>query len=167
MDLAIVLVVCGCAFLGAIAGAVRLTALVAAVVAAAAAGRWAGPAAAQLLGGAAATGSGRLLVIAGVALLAAVLVFLAARGLRRGIKALHLGWVDRLAGLLVGAGAAAVILALLFGLAALGGHPPTSRWAARLAAVGQAFLAAQSLSASSARPSSTPSTATSSGQHPH
>jgi uncharacterized membrane protein required for colicin V production len=167
MDLVVLLVVCGCAILGMITGAVRLAALVAAIVAAVAAGRWAGPAAAQLIGGGAATGGGRMLTIAAVAVLAALLVFLAAKGLRRGMKALHLGWVDRLAGLVVGAVGAAVVLALLLGLSSLGGHPPSSPWAARLAAVGQAFLAVQSLSASSASPSSTPSAPTSSGQHPH
>ncbi len=167
MDLVILLVVCGCAVLGTIAGAVRMAALVAAIVAAVAAGRWAGPAAAELIGGGAATGGGRMLVIAAVAVLAALLVFLAGKGLRRGIRALRLGWVDRLAGLAVGAGAAALILALLLGLASLGGHPPSSPWAARLAAVGQAFLAVQSLSASKTSPSSTPSAPMSNGQHPH
>ncbi len=166
MDLVILLVVCGCGVLGLIAGAVRLAALVAAVVAAIAAGRWAGPPAAQFIGGGAESGGGRMLVIAAVAVLAALLVFLAGKGLRRGINALHLGWVDRLAGLVVGAGGAALVLALLLGLAALGGHPPSSPWAARLAAAGQGFLAVQSLSASKASPSSTPSAPTSSGQHP-
>ncbi len=166
MDLVVLLVVCGCAVLGLISGAVRLATLVAAVVAAIAAARWAGPAAAQLIGGPAASGGGRMLAIAAVAVLAALLVFLAGKGLRRGIKALHLGWVDRLAGLVVGAGAAALVLALLLGLASLGGHPPSSPWAARLAATGQAFLAVQSLSASKASPSNTPSAPTSSGQHP-
>ena len=167
MDLAILLVIAGCAVLGVVAGAVRLAALVAAVIAAVAAGRWAGPAAAGLIGGAAASGGGRMLTIAAVAVLAAVLVSLAGKGLRRGIKALHLGWADRLAGLVVGAGAATVVLALLLGLAAVGGHSPSSRWAARLAATGQAFLAVQNLSASKASPSSTPSNPTSSGQQPH
>ena len=167
MDLFILLVVGGCAVLGMVWGAVRLATLVAAVVAGVVAGRLAGPAAAQLLAsGPAQAGGSRMAATAVVALAAAVLVWLAGKGLRRALKALHLGWADRLAGLAVGAGAAVVVLALLLGLAAIGGHCPASPYAARLAQAGQAFLATQSLSASKASPSSMPSTPTSSGQHP-
>ncbi|MBZ5587700.1 MAG: CvpA family protein [Acidobacteriia bacterium] len=167
MDLLIVLVVGGCAVLGMMWGAVRMATLVAAIAAGVLAGRWAGPGAAQLVGGTTAqSGSGRTLAIAAVALAAAILVWLAGKGLRRALKALHLGWVDRLAGLVAGAGAAALVLALLLGLAAMGGHGPSSPWATRLAQAGQTFLAVQSFSASKASPSKTPSIPTSSGQHP-
>jgi uncharacterized membrane protein required for colicin V production len=149
-------------------GVVRLATLVAAVAAGVLAGRWAGPAAAQLLpAGSAHNGTGRMLAIAVVALAAAILVWLAGKGLRRALKALHLGWADRLAGFAIGAAAAVLVLALLLGLAAMGGHVPSSPSAARLAQAGQAFLAIQSFSASKASPSSTPRTPTSSGQHPH
>jgi len=167
MDTLILLVVGGCAVLGMIWGAVRLATLVAAVGAGVLAGRWAGPSAAQLVGGAAQGGSGRMLSIAAVALAAAILVWLAGKGIRRALKALHLGWVDRLAGLAVGAAAAVLVLALLLGLAATGGHGPSSPWAVRLAQAGQTFLAVQSFSASKASPSSAPRTPTSSGQQPH
>jgi len=167
MDLLVLAVVAGCAVLGMIWGAVRLATLVAAVGAGVLAGRWAGPSAAELVGGSAQGGTGRILTIGAVAMAAAILVWLAGKGLRRALKALHLGWADRVAGLLVGAAAAAVVLALLFGLAAMGGHGPTSPWASRLAQAGQTFLAVQSFSASKASPSSTPRTPTTSGQHPH
>ncbi len=167
MDLVILLVVAGCAVLGMIWGALRLATVVAAVGAGVLAGRWAGPAAADLAGASTRSGSGRVLAIAAVALAAAILVWLAGKGLRRALKALHLGWADRVAGLLVGAAAAVVVLALLFGLAAAGGHAPSTPWAARLAEAGQTFLAVQNFSASRAIPSSTPRTPTSSGQHPH
>jgi uncharacterized membrane protein required for colicin V production len=167
MDLFVILVVGGCAVLGMIWGAVRLATLVAAVVAGVLAGRWAGPAAAQLLAGAPAQeGAGRVLTIAVVALTAAIVVWLAGKGLWRALKALHLGWADRLAGFAIGAGAAVLVLALLLGLAAMGRHSPSSPYAVRLAQAGQAFLAIQSFSASKAIPSSTPRTPTSSGQHP-
>ena len=145
-----------------------MTTLVAAVVAAVLAGRWAGPVAAQLISSRPdPTGGERVAAVTAVAILAVVLVWLAGLGLRRGIRALHLGWVDRIVGLAVGAAAAVLILAVLFGLAALGGHAPSSPWASRLAQAGETFLALQKISARSASPSSTPSTPTSSGQHPH
>jgi len=168
MDLFIVFVVCGCAVVGALWGAIRMATLVAAVIAAVLAGRWAGPAAAHLLTSAPVPGRGEhLMAVAAVAVIAAVLVWLAGLGLRRGIKALHLGWVDRVAGLAAGAVAAVLVLALLLGMAALGGHAPSSPWAARLSQAGMTFLALQKISARSASPSSTPSTPTSSGQQPH
>jgi uncharacterized membrane protein required for colicin V production len=168
MDLFVFLVVCGCAVVGMIGGAVRMATLVASTVAAVLAGRWAGSAAAQLFAGRPEPTSGeRLAAVAVVAILAAVLVWLAGLGLRRGVKALHLGWVDRIAGLAIGAAAALLILAALFGLAALGGHPPSTPWASRLSQAGQTFLAVQKISAKSMIPSSTPSTPTRSGQQPH
>jgi uncharacterized membrane protein required for colicin V production len=168
MDVFVLLVVCGCAVVGAIWGAVRMATLVAAVAAAVLAGRWAGPAAAQLFASAPGPTAGQhAFAVAAVAIVAVVLVWLAGTGLRRGVKALHLGWVDRIAGLAVGAAAAVLILAVLFGLAALGGHPPSSLWASRLSQAGQTFLALHKISASSAIPSSTPSTPTRSGQQPH
>ena len=142
--------------------------LVAAVVAAVLAGRWAGPAAAHLLTSAPEPGRGeRLIAVAAVVLLTTAVVWLAGLGLRRGVKALHLGWADRIAGLAAGGVAAVLILALLLGLAALGGHVPNSPWASRLSQAGMTFLALQRISARSASPSSTPSTPTRSGQHPH
>jgi uncharacterized membrane protein required for colicin V production len=168
VDVFVLLVVCGCAVVGMIWGAVRMATLVAAAVAAVLAGRWAGPAAAQLFaGGPEPTSGERLAAVAVVAILAALLVWLGGLGLRRGVKVLHLGWVDRIAGLAIGAAAALLILAVLFGLAALGGHPPSTPWAARLSQAGQTFLAVQKISARSAIPSSTPSTPTRSGQQPH
>ena len=149
-------------------GALRMATLVAAVVAAVLAGRWAGPAAARLFAGTLEPASGeRVAAVAVVAIVAAVLVWLAGIGLRRGVKALHLGWVDRIAGLAVGAAAAVLLLALLLGLATLGGHPPSSPWATKLSQAGQSILALHRMSARSAIPSSTPSTPTSSGQQPH
>jgi uncharacterized membrane protein required for colicin V production len=149
-------------------GALRMATLVAAVVAAVLAGRWAGPAAAQLFAGTPEPAGGeRVAAVAVVAIVAAVLVWLAGIGLRRGMKALHLGWVDRIAGLAVGAAAAVLLLALLLGLATLGGHPPSSPWATKLSQAGQSFLALHRISARSARPSSMPSTPTRSGQQPH
>ncbi len=168
VDLVVVLVVAGCAVAGAIAGAIRMATLAAAVVAAVLAGRWAGPPAVRLLSGAPEPGRGeQVLAVAAVAILAAVLVWLAGLGLRRGMRALHLGWVDRVAGLAAGGGAAVAVLALLLGLAALGGHRPSSPWASRLADAGAGLLAAQKNSARSASPSSTPSAPTSRGQQPH
>jgi uncharacterized membrane protein required for colicin V production len=168
VDVFVLLVVCGCAVVGMIWGAVRMATLVASVVAAVLAGRWAGPVAAQLFaGGPEPTSGERLAAVAVVAILAAVLVWLAGLGLRRGVKALHLGWVDRIAGLAIGGAAAVLILAILFGLAALGGHPASTPWASRLSQAGQTFLAVQKISAKSAIPSSTPSTPTRSGQQPH
>jgi len=100
-----------------IGGAGRAATLVAAGVAGVLAGRWAGPAAAQLLtAGPAQDGSRRMLATAAVALAAAILVWLAGKGLRRALKALHLGWLDRLAGFALGAAAAVLVLALLLGL---------------------------------------------------
>jgi uncharacterized membrane protein required for colicin V production len=168
VDLFLLLVVCGCAVVGMIWGALRMATLVAAVVAAVLAGRWAGPAAAGLFAGTSEPASGeRAAAVAVVAIVAAVLVWLAGTGLRRGVKALHLGWVDRIAGLAIGAAAAVLLLALLLGLSALGGRPPSSPWASRLSQAGQTFLALHRISARSAIPSSTPSTPTSSGQQPH
>jgi uncharacterized membrane protein required for colicin V production len=168
MDLLIVLVVCGCAVVGAIWGAIRMATLVVAAVAAVLAGRWAGPAAAHLLTSAPEPGPGaHAIAVAAAAVVAAVLVWLAGLGLRRGMKALHLGWLDRILGLAAGAVAAVLVLALLFGLAALGGHVPGSPWASRLSQAGVTFLALQRFSASNANPSSTPSMPTSKGQQPH
>ncbi len=167
VDLVIVLVIGGCAVLGMLWGAVRMVTLIAAVVAGVLAAHWAGPAAAQLLAGASPQGgTGRMLATAAVSLAAVVVVWLAGNGLRRALRALHLGWVDRLAGLAAGAGAAALVLTLLLGLAAMGGHGPPSPWAARLAQAGQTFLAIQSFSASKVSPSRTPNSPTSSGQQP-
>jgi len=167
MDVVVFLVVGGCAVLGLAWGAVRMVTLIAAVAAGVLAARWAGPGAAQVLAASSPEGgTGRMLAIAAASLVAVVVVWLAGKGLRRALKALHLGWVDRLVGLAAGAGAAALVLALLLGLAAIGGHGPSSPWAARLAQAGQTFLAVQSFSASKASPSRTPSSPTSSGQHP-
>jgi uncharacterized membrane protein required for colicin V production len=168
MDVVILVVVCGCAIVGLWWGVVRMAAWVLAVIAALAAGRWAGPAAADLIAGGGAPGSGtRLFATAVAALLAAVLVLLAGLGIRRALKALHLSWLDRLAGMVIGGGGAALILALLLALAASRGHQPAGVWAARLTHAGERVLGLHSLPSSSATPSSTPSTPTSSGQHPN
>jgi len=168
VDVVILLVIAGCAILGMVWGALRMAAACAAVTAAVLAGRWGGPAAAHLFSGhAEPTSHERMLAVAAVAILAALLVWLAGMGLRRGITALHLGFLDRIAGLVLGAAAAAVVLAALLGLAALGGHPPTSPWASRLSQAGVTWLALQKLSTSSAIPNSTPRIPTSKGQQPH
>lgn len=168
MDVLILLLVCGCAAVGLFWGAVRMASYVVAAIAAFAAGRWAGPAAAELIAGGTTPSMGtEVLATAGVALIAAVVVVLAGLGLRRALAALHLSWLDRLVGLLVGGGGAALVLALLLALAAARGHQPTSLWASRLARSGQTLLSVHTLPNSSASPSSTPSTPTSSGQHPN
>jgi uncharacterized membrane protein required for colicin V production len=167
VDLFILLVIAGRAAIGMVWGAVRMAAGVAAVAAGVLAARWAGPAAAALLtGGRTPTANGRLAATAAVALAAVLVVWLAGKGLRRGVRALHLGFLDRLAGGVLGAAGAVVVLAVLLGLAAMGGRPPSTPWAGRLAQAGQAWLALQKLSYSSAMPSSTPSTPTSRGQQP-
>ncbi len=168
MDLFVLLVIAGCAILGLIWGALKMGAAGAALAAAILAGRWVGPVAAQLFTHQAVPGSHERLAGAFVAgIVAAVLVWLAGLGLRRGVKALHLGFLDRLGGLALGGAAAVVLLALLFGLAALGGHPPSSPWASRLSQAGLTWLAVQKFSASSSSPSSAPRTPTSKGQQPH
>ena len=168
MDLVILLVVCGCAAIGLFWGAVRIASYVAAVIAAIAAGRWAGPAAADLVSGGTAPGLGaRVLGTGGVALLAAAVVMLAGAGVRRALAALRLSWLDRLVGILVAGGAAALVLALLLGLAAANGHPASGVWTSRLTNVGQTVLSIHGPRNSRASPSSTPSTPTSSGQHPN
>lgn len=168
MDVFVFLVVCGCAVIGAIWGALRMATLAASIAAAVLAGKFAAPTAARIFTSTPEPTSGQhAFAVAAVAMITAVLVWLAGTGLRRGVKALHLGWLDRIAGLAVGAAAALLILALLFGLAALGGRPPSSPWASRLAQAGETFLALHKISARSAIPSSTPSTPTRSGQQPH
>jgi uncharacterized membrane protein required for colicin V production len=168
MDLFALLVIAGCAILGLVWGALRMATAGAAVAAAVLAGRWGGPAAARLFTGHAEPSSHeRMAAVAAVALVAAALVWLAGLGLRRGVRALHLGFLDRLAGLVLGAAAAIVVLAVLLGLAALGGRPPSSPWASRLSQVGVTWLALQKLSTSSTIPSNTPRIPTSRGQQPH
>jgi uncharacterized membrane protein required for colicin V production len=167
MDLFILLVIVGCTVLGLVWGAVRMATGVAAVAAAVLAARWAGPAAARLLTSRVEpTSNERMATMVVVAIVAAVLVWLAGKGLSRGVRALHLGFLDRLLGGALGAAAAVAVLAALLGLAALGGRPPSSPWASRLAQAGQAWLALQKISLSSAMPSNTPSTPTSKGQQP-
>jgi len=168
MDAVILILVCGCAAVGLFWGAVRIASYVAAPLAALAAGRWAGPAAAELISGGTAPGFGaKVLSTAGVALLAAAVVLLAGLGLRRAFTALHISWIDRLVGMLLAGGGAALVMALLLGLAAAKGHPPTDVLASRLAHAGESILALHPLPNSSASPSSTPSTPTRSGQHPN
>ncbi len=168
MDAVILIVVCGCAAVGLFWGAVRIASYVAAAVAAIAAGRWAGPAAADLISGGAPPSLGtRVLGTAGVALLASAMVMLAGVGLRRALAALRLRWLDRLVGMLVAGGGAALVLALLLGLAAANGHPASGVWASRLANAGESLLSVHRPRNSSAIPSSTPSTPTSSGQQPN
>jgi uncharacterized membrane protein required for colicin V production len=168
VDLFVLFVLAGCAILGLAWGALRMATAGAAVAAAVLAGRWAGPAAARLFTGNLEPSSHeRMAAVVVVAIVAAVLVWLAGMGLRRGVAALHLGFLDRAAGMALGAAAAVVLLAVLLGLAALGGHPPSSPWASRLSQAGTTWLALQKLSAKSAIPSSTPRIPTSKGQQPH
>ena len=167
MDVLIVVVACGCAVLGAWGGGLRMASTVVAVIAGILAGRWAGPPAVALFAkGSSAQPAARILATVIVGIVAAGVVLLAGRGLRKGMETLRLGWVDRLGGLLLGGAAALAIMALLLGLAALGGHPPATPWATWLSQMGQGALAVQGLSNSNARPSSSPSTPTKSGQQP-
>ncbi|HPC81974.1 MAG TPA: CvpA family protein [Thermoanaerobaculaceae bacterium] len=167
MDIVLVILIAGCALAGLWWGALRLAAALAAAVAAVAAGRWVAPAAAAVVAGGAAPGPGlRVAAIALSALVAAVVVFVAARGLRKALEALRLGWLDRLAGMLAAGGLSAVVLGLLLALAAMGGHPASSPCAVFLSRVGQTLLAVHSLPASKTSPSSSPATPTSSGQQP-
>jgi uncharacterized membrane protein required for colicin V production len=167
MDIALVVVIVGCGLAGAWWGALRMATALAAGLAAVLAGRFAGPVAADLvLGGRGGDHATRVAVMVGVGLVAALLVFLAGRGLRKGIEVLHLSWLDRLGGLAIGAAGATAVLAGGLALAAAGGHPPTSPWARQLATLGQSALAVQSFSIKSTIPSSAPPIPTSKGQHP-
>jgi len=167
VDIILVVVVIGCALAGLWWGALRMLSALAATVAALAAGRWIAPAAVSMLDHTA-TPSPALRVGAIVvsALVAAVIVMVAAGGLRKGLQALRLGWLDRLAGLVVSGSLACLVLSLLLALGAVGGRPPTSPFATFLAAAGQTFLATHRMPASSASPSKTPPTPTTSGQQP-
>ncbi|HUK11814.1 MAG TPA: CvpA family protein [Thermoanaerobaculaceae bacterium] len=168
LDPIILLVVAGCAIAGLVSGAIRLVTWIAAVVAAVVAGHWAGPGAASLLLNEPAPGDGaRLAVSLAVGLVAALLVWFAGLGLRRGLAAVHLGCLDRIVGMTLAAATATALLALLLGLAALGGHPPTSPLAARLAAAARPALEPHSSLISNAIPTSRPTIPTNSGQHPH
>lgn len=168
MDIVLGLVILGCALAGAWWGALRMATLVAALGAAVLGSRFAGPPAADLVaGGRSVDTVVRIAIILGVGIVVALLVFLAGRGLRKGIEALHLSWLDRLGGFLLGAAGTVLLLAALLALAALGGHPPTTRWTQRLATLGQAVLSAQSHSNRSTSPSTTPPIPTSSGQQPN
>jgi len=168
VDVFVLFVLVGCAILGLAWGGLRMATAGAAVTAAVLAGRWAGPAAARFFTGHPEPSSNeRLAAAAAAAIVAAVLVWLAGMGLRRGVTALHLGFLDRVAGMVLGAGAAVVLLAVLLGLAALGGRPPSSPWASRLSQAGTTWLALQKLSTKSTIPSSTPRMPTSKGQQPH
>ncbi len=168
MDILLLVVLAGCMILGLAWGALRMTSAVAALVVAVAVGRLAGPAAAALLAGGDPPGPG--LRAAGavlVGLLAGVVVVLAGKGLRRGVDALHLGWVDRIAGGLLAAAAAALVVAVVLALAVQGGYAPSSPWTTRLARYGVALLGLYGQPTSSSTiPSSTPATATSNGQQP-
>jgi uncharacterized membrane protein required for colicin V production len=167
MDVVLALVIAGCALAGAFWGALRMATIVGALVAAVLAARFVGPVAAALLVGERGPDhTVRVAAIVGVGALVALLVVLAGRGLRKGIQALHLSWLDRAGGLVLGGTGAAALLAVLLALAAVGGHPPTTPWARQLATIGQAAVAAQSFSSRSTSPSSTPTAPTSKGQHP-
>jgi uncharacterized membrane protein required for colicin V production len=168
VDIVLGVVIVGCGLAGLWWGALRMVAVLAATAAAVAAGRWVAPAAAALVSSTLppepAVRAGAIVVCAVVA---AILVLVAARGLRRALEALRLGWLDRLAGLLVSAGLAGIVLGLLLALAALNGQSFTSPLAAFLTRTGQTLLAVQSLSANRINPSSTPATPTSNGQQPN
>lgn len=163
----LVIVVVGCALAGLWWGALRMLAALAAAVAAVAAGRWVAPAAVSVVAGPTTPSPGvRIAAIVVSALVAAVVVLVAARGLRKGLEALRLGWLDRLAGMVVSGGLACLVLSLLLALAAVGGRSSTSPFATFLTAAGQTFLATHSTPVNSISPSSTPATPTSSGQQP-
>lgn len=167
MDIALAIVVAGCALAGLWWGALRLIAWLAAAAAAVAAGRWVAPAAAALASGGVPPSPGlRVLTIVASAAVAAVVVFVAARGLRKALEALRLSWLDRLAGMAAAGGLAALVLGLLLALAAIGGRPPKSPFAAFLSSAGQTLLAVHSLPASRTSPSSSPARPTSKGQQP-
>jgi uncharacterized membrane protein required for colicin V production len=164
VDVAIAIVCAGCFVLGLFWGAVRMVTVALAAVAAAIAARLAGPSAAALLGGSSAPSSAtRIAATILVAIVASGLVVLAGRGLRKGIEALRLSWLDRLAGGVVATALAGFALALLLGLAVEGGLTVTTPWAQGLAVFGQTFLALQSHPTRSATPSNSPPTPTMSG----
>jgi uncharacterized membrane protein required for colicin V production len=167
MDVVLLLVILGCALAGAWWGALRIATALVALAASILAGRFAGPVLADLLaGGRTPDASVRVGIIVGVGIVVALLVLLAGRGLRKGVVALHLSWLDRLGGMvLAGAGALALVAVLLV-LAAVGGHRVTSPLASRVTAFAQGFLAVQSLSYSNSSPSKTPTPPTSKGQQP-
>jgi len=166
MDIALAVVVVGCALAG-LWGALRLVTGLAAAVAAVAAGRWVAPAAATLASGGTPPSSGvRVVAVVVCALIAAVVVWVAARGLHKALQALRLGWLDRLAGMVVAGGLAALVLGVLLALAAVGGHPVSSPFATFLSSAGQTLLAVHTLPASKASPSSSPAMPTSKGQQP-
>jgi uncharacterized membrane protein required for colicin V production len=168
MDAALAFIVLGCAIAGAFWGAIRLASLALAVVAAVLAGRFVGPAVAPLLASLGDFhGKERALAILGTGIVAAVVVLIAGRGLRKGLEALHLSCLDRVAGAVVGGAGAALILAIALAMAADAGRAPSTPWALGLAGAGKVMLALHKSPASSARPSSTPPTPTRRGQQPH
>lgn len=141
MDLFLLVIVLGCALAGGFAGATRLVAWILAVGAAVAAGRWAGPSAAALLAG---EGSPSWWLIAASVVVtsfaAAGLVWVAGRGLRRALEAMHLGCLDRAAGSLAAAATALALTAVLLALAGESGYRPDSPWAAQLQELGRTLL---------------------------
>jgi len=167
VDALLVIVCFCCAIAGMFWGAVRMTATVLAAVGAVVAVRFAGPPAAMLLAGGEPGTMTRVVAAALVAVLTAGLVLLAGRGLRKGLEAIKLGWLDRIVGGLLAAAVALVISTLLLALAAAGGYGPQGRWSRGLAVFGQTALELQSRPTSSASPSSTPSTPTTNGQQPN
>jgi uncharacterized membrane protein required for colicin V production len=167
VDIALVVIGISCFIAGLFWGAVRIVSVVLACVAAVLAGRWAGPPLVLLLAsGAQPSITLRIVAVAGVAVVAAGLVLVAGRGLRKGLEALRLTWLDRLAGGILSTAVAFLATAFLLGLAAAGGHPPGSPLARELAAFGQTILSLQTRPNSRAMPSTTPPRPTSKGQQP-
>lgn len=169
MDIAILLIIVGCALAGVVWGAVKIASVAVALTAAIIAGRFAGGPIAQLIAKGPQPDSGEhALATIGVGLVAFILVALAGRGLRRALQALHMTWLDRIAGAFVAGGGAAVTIAVLLAFASQGGWNPPTPWALALAGVGRTALSFHHIQpASSAMPSSTPPKPTSAGQHPH
>ncbi|MGE5237138.1 MAG: CvpA family protein [Acidobacteriota bacterium] len=167
MDVIIGLVIAGCAIAGALWGAIRLASIALALAAAVLAGRLLGPMMTPLVASLGDFhGQQRLLATVAAALVAAAVVLIAGRGLRKGLEALHLSCLDRIAGALVGGGGAALLLAIGLAVAAGAGKVPDTPWALGLAGAGKVLLALHKSPLSNVSPSNTPPTPTSRGQHP-
>lgn len=168
VDVVIGLVVVGCAITGLVWGVLRMATLAAAAVGGIAAARFVAPTALALVAPARVESSNAQAVAAlGVALITAILVMVAGRGLRRGVEFLRLGWLDRLSGAALAAAGAVGVLALLLALAANGGMKIDSPWAGRLARLGASWLGFQHARINNTTPTTTPAAATPNGQHPH
>lgn len=162
------LVVIGCAICGLVWGALRMATLVAAVAGGITAARFVTPPALSLIAPAHLDSpNARAVAALGVALVTAVLVLVAGRGLRRGLELLRLSWLDRLGGAALAGTVAVAVLAMLLALGVSGGMHLSTPWAESLARLGESWLGVQQDRSNNAAPITTPATTTNSTQHPH